>query len=276
MNPVNEIWLLVLRELRKNLCSVKGLVLLLICMLGAVATSLVISRASDLSKEKGVDSQQAAGASFEVLKELYDATVAKRMVGVPAVPLAMLIGIVFLLPSFTALVSFDSVSSELQFKAVRYWTVRVRRVSFFLGKVFGVFTLVAVATLVMNMLTWIIAIARDVSPFGATVGWGLELWASVLPIVFAWCSMAVFISSLVKTPILALLFNFAANLALGLIYVVAKASQSEVLTYVYPNRYDVYLLSSASDRVLMGLAGCFAFAGVFLVAGSLLFQRRDL
>jgi ABC-type transport system involved in multi-copper enzyme maturation permease subunit len=276
MNPVNEVWLLVLRELRKNLRSMKGLVLLLICFLGAVGTSLVITKASDVSKEKGMDAQQAAGASFEVLKEMYDASVAKRLAGVPAVPLAMLVGMVFLLPAFIALVSFDSVSSELQYKAVRYWTVRVRRVSFFLGKVFGVFTLVATTTLVMNALTWGIAVARDVSPFGSTVGWGIELWASALPIMFAWCSMAVFISSLAKTPILALLFNFAANFTLWLLYVIGRASSSDGLTYVYPNRYDVYLLSSASDRVLMGLAGCLAFAGVFLVAGSLLFQRRDL
>lgn len=275
MNPVVEIYLLVLRELRKNLRSVKGLVLLLICLLGAIGTSLVITKATDAGREQGLDAEKAAGFGFEVLKNMYDESVARRLEHAPGVPMAMFIGMIFLLPGFVALVSFDSVSSELQYKAVRYWTVRVRRASFFLGKVFGVFTLVATTTLVMNALTWGIAVSREASPFGATVGWGLELWASALPIMFAWCSMAVFISSQVKTPILALLFNFAANFALWLTYVIGHG-KTDVMTYVYPNRYDVYLLSADSSRVLLGFVGCFGFAAVFLVSGAFIFQQRDL
>ena len=180
MNPAVEVYLLVTRELRRNLRSAKGLVLLLICLIAAAGAALVMTRASNVSREQGVDTEQAAGLSLQFLQLMYDQAVASRLLSAPLVPIAMFVGMIFLLPAFIALVSFDSVSSELQFKSVRYWTVRVRRSSFFVGKVLGVFTLVAATTLLMNALTWGIAIARE-APFGSTVAWGLTLWASAVP-----------------------------------------------------------------------------------------------
>ena len=276
MNPVTEVGLLTARELRKNLRSAKGLVLLVLCVLGAIATALLLARAKQIGAEHNADTAQMKEANEQFLTDFYDKSVAHSMADTPAVALMMLIGTVWLAPMFIALLAFDSISAELQHRSVRYWTVRMRRASFYVGKVTGVFSVVAVITLAMHALAWGIAIARGASGFGETVSWGLHLWAASLPIQLAWCSLAVFISSLSKTPILALLFSFAANFAMWLIYVIGKARKTEELTYLYPNRFDVWLLSPDASTVVQGVLACMAFVVVFSGVGVFLFQRRDV
>jgi ABC-type transport system involved in multi-copper enzyme maturation permease subunit len=173
------------------------------------------------------------------------------------------------------MVGFDSISAELQYRSVRYWTVRMRRSSFFFGKFLGVYSLVVIMTVVMHFAAYAIAAFRGAS-FGDTFGWGIKLLLAILPIQLAWCGMAVFISSLARTPFMALLFNFAANFALWLIWIIGSVNKTDVLMYLYPNRWDVFLFSPSSDRVALGLLACAGFAAVFCAAGVFLFQRRDL
>jgi ABC-type transport system involved in multi-copper enzyme maturation permease subunit len=235
-------------------------------------------RGEQLNRESAqmLDPEQMRRANEELLTNFYDPSVGLHLSKAPAVTLMMLIGTIWLTPGLIALVAFDAIAADLQYRSVRYWTVRMHRSAFFVGKVLGVFSLVALMTFLIHFLAWGIAIVRGVSPFGATLGWGMQLWATTLPITLAWSSMAVFLSSLSKTPMLALLFTFATNFILWLCYIIGKAGKYDWLTYVYPNRFDIYLLSPASDRIGIGLVGCAAFAAVFIGSGVAIFQRRDV
>ena len=41
---------------------------------------------------------------------------------------------IWLTPMLVALMGFDSISADIQHKGVRYWTLRTRRASYFVGK----------------------------------------------------------------------------------------------------------------------------------------------
>lgn len=273
MNPMQEVGHLVGRELRRSVRSAKGLVLFLLCAMGAAGTAMLISASERALKDGHLD---GSGAQRQFLEGFYDAAVASRLANVPGIVIWMLIGTVALAPGFVALLGFDAVSAELQFRSVRYWTVRMRRGSYFVGKVVSVFVLAALATFIAQTLGWGIAIARGVAPFGDTLSWGLVLWLTILPILLAWCALSVFLSSLVRTPILALLFNFGANFLLWMCWLVGKLAEQPWVRFVYPNHVDSYLLSPASDRVAIGLVTTIVFAALFTVAGTFVFQQRDL
>ncbi len=273
MNPMQEVGHLVGRELRRSVRSAKGLVLFILCAMGAAGTAMLISASEKALKDGHLD---ASGAQKQFLEGVYDAAVAGRLANVPGIVIWMLIGTVALAPGFVALLGFDAVSAELQFRSVRYWTVRMRRGSYFVGKVVSVFVLAGAATLIAQVLGWGIAIGRGVAPFGDTVGWGLVLWVTILPILLAWCALSVFLSSLVRTPILALLFNFGANFLLWMCWLVGKLATQPWIRWVYPNHVDAYLLSPSSENVALGLVANLVFAAVFTIAGTFIFQQRDL
>jgi hypothetical protein len=46
--------------------------------------------------------------------------------------------------------------------------------------------------------------------------------------------------------------------------------------YLYPNSYDALLLSPDASKVLAGVAALLGFVALALVAGSAMFQARDV
>jgi ABC-type transport system involved in multi-copper enzyme maturation permease subunit len=285
MNPLSEVALLVARELRRNFRSAKGLVLLALCALMAAGAAMALVGAEHAADELARHGRRGSGmamsmvgaeATRKMLEQVYSEAVADRLASVPRIVLTMMAGAVMFAPSFIAMLSFDSVSAELQFRGVRYWTVRMRRSSYFLGKVAGVFVVAATAVLVAQAIAWSIAISRGSSPVAETLTWGLILWVNVLPIVLAWCSMAVFVSALVRTPIVALMINFACNIALWVAWAAGRFPDRAWLQWLYPNHADRYLLSNDPIELLTGLGACFAFAAVFAIGGVVIFQQRDV
>ncbi|MFI5297776.1 MAG: ABC transporter permease [Polyangiales bacterium] len=284
MNPLSEITLLVTRELRRNFRSAKGLILLALCVLMAAGAAMVLVNlehsAADLARRghRGSGVALSVGgieATRKMLESAYSEAVADRLAAVPRIVLTMMMGATFFAPLFVALLSFDSVSAELQFRSVRYWTVRMRRGSFFLGKVAGVFLVAATATLVAQAIAWSIAIVRGGTDVADTLRWGLILWATILPILLAWCSMAVFVSALFRAPIVALMTNFACNVALWVCWV-SSVRDHQWLRWVYPNHADSFLLSGDPIDLATGVGACLAFAAAFWVGGVVIFQKRDL
>lgn len=289
MNPLSEIALLVARELRRNFRSAKGLVLLSLCALMAAGAALALVGAEHAADDFARQGKRGSGVAMTVagaeatrklIEAMYGENVADRLASVPKIVLTMVAGAVIFAPSFIALLSFDSVSAELQFRGIRYWTVRMRRSSYFVGKVLGVFLVAATATLLAQAIAWTIAVTRGTSPAVDTLSWGLILWVNMLPIALAWCSLAVFVSALVRAPIVALMINFACNLALWIAWLSSRVRdrhrEEAALWWIYPNNADRYLLSNDPKEIALGLGVCVGFAAVFWIGGVALMQQRDV
>jgi ABC-type transport system involved in multi-copper enzyme maturation permease subunit len=168
------------------------------------------------------------------------------------------------------------VSGELQHRGVRYWTVRARRSSIFLGKFFGLWASVSVITLAMHALIWIVCIARGEANAATAIGWGLRFWSITLPISAAWCGLATLVGSLFRHPIISLLVIMASFFVLWLMWVIGLVANSDPLQYVYPNYWDLWLLSPRIDRSMTGVGVCAGFAALMLAGGSTIFVKRDV
>ena len=154
MNVFQETGLIAAREIRKNIRSAKGLVMVIISLLGGVATSLLLQKLRAMD-EAQISPEQLHALQQAMLEKKYgDLEMAKYLASAPPVLLALLLATVWLNPGLVAVMGFDGISGELQHRSVRYWTVRSRRVSYFAGKFLGLWAVISIVTFVMHALIW--------------------------------------------------------------------------------------------------------------------------
>ena len=276
MNPLSEIGLVVLRELRKNLRSLKGIVLTALSLIGGTATAYLFVHylrqdAQGLSPDEIRLGQQAF-----FTKVYNDPVMGSYMSTAPLALVIMLELTIWLAPLLIALSSFDAISGDIQHRTVRYWTVRTRRVSYYVGKFLGVWATVGAITLMMDVAMWVVAIAQGEGT-GNIIGWGIRFWLISLPIAGVWCAMSTLVNSLFRTPVLALLTTLGAFFGVWLFgFAVAQGAQIKWLSYIYPNRYDAMLLSPRIENAGAGLGICLGAVALFTAMGVVFFQRRDI
>jgi ABC-type transport system involved in multi-copper enzyme maturation permease subunit len=299
LSPLAEIRIITTRELGRSLRSTKGIALAALTLLGAFVASLISVWLEGTERTRAnADSTQAY---VELKRGLLvqatgDASLAAYLAGIPTSLLIFLKITVWFSPLLVALFGFDAVSGELQHRTVRFWTVRARRSSYFVAKLLGLWLLVGLVTLVLNLLAGSVALARGYVTVGELAAWGVRFWFVAFVIAGAWAAIATFISSCFKTPILALLTTFGAFFVLWIVSVggfvarqrhAADAAASGPLSvppsssmawyeYLYPNAYDTLLLSPQATRVLTAVGVLLTFVVAVAVGGSLLFQRRDV
>lgn len=279
MSPLSEIRIVAQRELGKSFRSAKGIVLLVLSLLGGTGATLLLVKAQQLKRE------ELAGADPEMVRELRekaatqifgDPATGKSLADAPEVLLVVLLLTIWLTPLVISLLGFDSVSGDLQHKAVRYWTLRTRRWAYFVGKFAGVWATVSMMTFAMHALIWVVCIIRGEAPAGVALGWGIRFWLVTLPISAAWCGIATFVSSLFKSPIISLLVIFASFFGLWLFWMIGQVAHTSALQWVYPNFYDALLVNPRIDRAMTGLAACLGMAALYVGGGSYLFTKRDV
>jgi ABC-type transport system involved in multi-copper enzyme maturation permease subunit len=289
LSPVAEVRLIATRELRRSIRSVKGIALGIITLLGAFVSALVCV---------SIEGSDRAGASSDaaymelkrraVEQATGDAGLASYVSQAPASLLAFLKITIWLTPLLIALLGFDAVAGELQHRTVRYWTIRTRRSSYFAGKLLGLWAVISLVILAINLLADGVALARGYVTMAQLASWGVRFWLVGILIAGAWSAIATFVSATSRSPVVALLTTFAVFFGLwviGAISLVVRARRSieaGALTappwyeYLYPNSYDSLLLAPETAKVLTGTVVLLGFVVVMIVAGSVLFERRDV
>ena len=294
MSPTTEIRILVGRELRRALRSTKGIAIGVLTLLGAFVAALAcvqIERTDRLAAE-ATSTATYVEAKRAVLEHAYgDAALAAYIASVPSSLLVFLKITVWFLPLLVALLGFDAVTGDLQNRSVRFWTVRVRRSSFLVGKFLGLWCLVSLVTFVIDLVADVVAITRGYVTFGEAVGWGLRFWLVAVVIAAAWASIATFVSASYRTPMLSLLTTFAVFFVLwlfglgGFLARVRDTVAGGVGTmargmswyeYLYPNAYDTMLVSPSGEKAAIAVAILAGFSAALTAAGAVLFARRDL
>jgi ABC-2 type transport system permease protein len=291
LSPATEIRLLAVRELRRSVRSVKGIIIGVITLLGAFVTSLVCVWLEGSDRESA---QVASNEAFIELKKQSieratgDAAFASYAASIPTSLLIFLKFTVWLAPLLIALLGFDLMSSELQHRSVRFWTVRTRRWSYFTGKTLGLWALVAIITLALNAIAGTVAAVRGYVTVGQLLTWGVRFWLVAVIISGTWAAIAAFISSLFRTPILSLLTTFLTFFVMWLISLVGLVARVKDMAqtgvakdmnwyeYLYPNSYDTLLLAPETTKVLTAFGILAGFVLLANAGGAALFQRRDI
>jgi ABC-type transport system involved in multi-copper enzyme maturation permease subunit len=292
LNPALEIQLLVGREIRRSVRSAKGIVLGVVTLLGAIATSFLVTtlEAAGRRAAGGLSAQEFSELQRQTIEQQTgNASLAAQEASMPLSLRAFLTVTIWLSPLLIALLGFDAVSGELQHRSVRFWTVRARRTSYFAGKLLGLWALVALVTLVIQTIAGGVALVKGYVTPGQLFSWGLRFWLVAVAIAGAWAAIAVVTSSLFRTPVVALLTTMATFFVLWLFGMAGEFSRARssldahVLDtsmrwyeYLYPNAYQSLLLAQDGHDVFRGAALLLGFVVCAAVGGAVLFERRDL
>ena len=292
VNPVSETRFIFQRELRKSFRSIKGIILSVLTVAGGGGLALLLAQSDAVRQkqfhEKAIPLDQVLKVKQDMLAWWFmDKPTGDHVGNAPMLLWALFAVSLVLMPAVVLMLGFDSISADRQHKTVRYWTVRSRRSSYVIGKWLGLWCTCAVVALGMHALIWAVCTIRGEAPFIDIVSWGFRFWLASMPILAGWCAVTVFISSLMKMPILALLLTAALFFVWWLIYfpfwVNSHAGGPEegvkvpsALCYIFPNFYDRFILSPQPGPFLTGLAVLFGFSAVMLTASSALFAKRDV
>lgn len=289
VSPATEVRLLVARELSRSVRSLKGLIVGIITLVGAIIASIALVWIEGQNRASaGSDEALLAMRRALIEKSTGNAGLADYLARMPESLHDFLDLTVWLAPLLIALLGFDAIAGELQHKSVRYWTVRARRGSYFAGKLLGLWALVALITLVLSLLVDIVALAKGYVGFGDLVRWGSRFYMVAVLIAGAWAALATLISSCFRQPIGALLTIFGTFFALWIAHVAGAALRTKDLLetgtmppwhwyeYLYPNTYEDMLLSPDAGRVFTAIAVLLGFVVAAIAAGSLLFAKRDI
>jgi hypothetical protein len=276
VSPFAEVQLVTARELRKSFRSVKGIVLAAVSLAGGAAVAMLFAWLDRVQRENLPADINPHDAQEKFFSHWYGPETGKRLADCPYSLWMMLVGTLWLAPLLVALLDFDAVSGELQHRTVRFWTVRVRRSSYMIGKYLGACISVLAVTLGMNAIVWGATAAVSGLPIASILRWGVEFFAVSVPISAAWCGIATLVGSQSRSPMLSLLFIFASFFGLWLLRIGAGFSQVPWLAYLYPNAYDEFLLSPSALVVAKGLLGTGLIAGLTTAAATVIFERRDV
>ena len=276
VSPFAEVQLVTARELRKSFRSMKGIVLAAVSVAGGAGVAMLFAWLDRVRRENLPPGIDARDAQEKVFSGLYGPETARRLADCPYSLWIMLIASLWLAPLLVALLDFDAVSGELQHRTVRYWTVRMRRSSYMLGKYFGAFISVLAVTFGMSVIVWVATGVVSGLPAVSILRWGIEFFAVSVPIIAAWCGVATLVGSQARSPMLALLFIFATFFGLWLLRIGAGFSEAPWLAYLYPSAYDSFLLSPDPMTVGKGLLGTGLIAGLTTAAATVIFVRRDV
>lgn len=278
MSPLHEVRHIVQRELRKNFRSIKGIALGVLTLLGGSSIALLIAKYEEFKRQElgAITPEQIHELREKGLSKFYEPDTAAWLADAPEVLLGLLGFTVWLTPLLIALMGFDSISPDIQHKSVRYWTLRTRRASYFVGKWAGLWATVSIVTFAMDLIVWMVCIVRGEATAATTLGWGLRFWVISLPLSAIWCGIAVLISSLFRSPIIALLTTFGAFFVLWVLYLIGAFAHWEPLLYVYPNHYDHLMLDPKMHRLGIGILASIGMTALYVAGGSALFARRDV
>lgn len=286
---------MVQRELRKSFRSIKGIILSVLTIAGGGGLALLMAQSDDIRQKRLNEKNIGADELLLVKKSLFswwfmDDKTGEHLQTAPGLLFFLFAVSLVLMPAIVLLLGFDSIAADRQHKTVRYWTVRSRRSSYIIGKWLGLWATCGIVALGMHALIWIVCSVRGEAPVADIVSWGFRFWIASMPILGMWCAVSVFISSLMRIPIVALLTTAAIFFVWWLIYFpfwisahgdlpqnpTDAAPHPSAILYIFPNFYDRFILSPQIGPFMTGLAICFGFAAAMLAASSALFAKRDV
>jgi len=276
--------------------------LLILTVLGGGLFAHLLAQSDSVRKQQMAEKGLSPEMLLEMKRQLLAVWFTNAKTGEHVANAPLLLTVVFavslwFVPAIVLILGFDNIAGDLQHKSIRYWALRTRRWSYVAGKFFGLWATCSIVALAMHALIWIVVVARGEATFGETIGWGFRFWLASVPIIGMWCGVSVFISSLFRWPILALLLTGGMFFTWWIIYISgwgphlaalqainAEHAGSDAVAlpppnaamYIFPNFHDRLVLSPVLSEMLLGLVISFGFSAACVAGGSLVVSRRDI
>ena len=281
MLSVREVGLVAQRELYRNLRSTKGIAMAALFFLGGVVPSVIRVWLTRLAASRGMDTlpDDAKKDLFrQGLAQIYESKeIVDHLANAPPVIYFLFAGTLTFLPLFILPIGFDQIAGEIQHRTLRYSAGRADRTSIVVGKAIGVWGVIAVMTAILHLTVWIIALAQGGQSFGQILSWGGRFWFFSVFCAASYVGYVSLISSLFRTPIVALFVAGGGGFALWLAYkIFSFIPATHSVGWAFPNRYEQLVVSPDPLYVLGGLALFVAWGGACVAAASVIVNRRDI
>jgi ABC-type transport system involved in multi-copper enzyme maturation permease subunit len=287
MLSVREVGLVAQREMLRNLRSTKGIAMLALFLVCGLLPSLVEiflrQGAVELGNAAGLG---AGGLPEQARQELYlkalearygTAEIATYLAQAPSLLHGLYAGSLVFLPFFILPIGFDQLAGEIQHRAIRYSAARADRTSIVVGKAVGIWGVVAIMVLALHVTVWIIAAARGQLAIGPMLSWGGRFWLFCVVASAAFVGYGSLVSSLVRTPIVALFVGIGGSIAMAFLYLLSYLfPKLEPITWLHPVRYESFLVSPDPVHVLGGMALLVGWGAMCVAAASVVVNRRDI
>lgn len=259
-------------------------------VLGGALPSLLEFRAV---KMLGVDPSQGMSAEerrmlFEqLLTKNYEADTARHLSYCPPLLFVLFQLTLVFAPFFVLLIGFDQIAGDIQYRAIRYIAGRSRRESIVAGKALGVWAVLAVMLLVLNVTVWIVMMATGSNDAGAILSWGPRIWLFSVASCAAFVGLIALVSSFFRTPMVSLFVGVVVFFSLWLTNKIlsfigtrfADSGAGKVcggITWGLPFRYEDLLMSHDVPKMLGGVAAYLVWGAAMVALAALVVKRRDI
>lgn len=180
-------------------------------------------------------------------------------------------------PFVVLLIGFDQISGDVQHRTLRYMAGRARREAIVGGKALGVWAVMGVMLLVLNITVWLLMLMTGASSAGAILTWGPVIWFFSLLSCAPFVGLICLISSFFRTPIVGLFLGM--GLFFGL-WVTNKAlflfDATRSATWALPFRYEDLVLSHDFKEVIGGAAGYLVWGVATSALAAFVVKKRDV
>jgi ABC-type transport system involved in multi-copper enzyme maturation permease subunit len=281
MTVAAEIGITFGRELRRNLRSAKGLATSLLYLLGGLGALLIaVSINKEISRfGQEVTPEMRREMRRQVLARLYDdPNTVDHLASAPELLLALHTATLFFVPLLVMLIGYDQIAGDLQYRTIRFATVRSRRETLVLGKTLGVWATSSLLTMVLHVFAWTILVVRGEDPANV-VKYGLHFWVCSTIYSFVYVGLTMAVSSATKTPILALLSTLGVAFAWSISRQIVRFSTNNphnLYDTLTPGHWEPNLLSPSAGTFLGGAGALFAFGAFFVVIACAVTRSRDV
>lgn len=288
MSVAQEVGLTAQRELRRNLRSAKGIAMFALFVLGGLGGSFAYQQISHFLERQTL---AKLGASFpdgkippelltklktDTLSNLYPEQTAQYLADCPTVLLFLLKGTCLALPLLTLLVGFDLVAGETQHRTMRYMVGRGERASIVIGKALGVWMVVSLMVAVMHTTVWVLVALDPSEQASKVLSWGLRFWFFSIMYGIAYTGLTTLVSSLVRTPAVALFAGIGVIMTMGVTGLVLAAKGFDKALFAFPSAYQDWLVSHNPTNVIGAVGALFAWGAICLIVSTEIVRRKDV
>jgi ABC-type transport system involved in multi-copper enzyme maturation permease subunit len=197
----------------------------------------------------------------------------------PALVSAILMVLMFAMPFLVCLGSFNQLSGDIQSKGLRYLLLRTERANLFLGRFIGtlLFTMVVLAILLAVIFLYL-AFKADFYPAGKVALWLLQGYVALMLFALPYIALCAWFSATIDSPFACLVICELVALVVPAFVAIGSAIEKnfKYIGYVMPWPLKYQLLHPNPLHFLGATAAMFAFTGLYIWLGMLIFQTRDL
>jgi ABC-type transport system involved in multi-copper enzyme maturation permease subunit len=286
MLSAREVGLVAQRELYRNIRSTKGIAMFALFFLGGMLFSVLVSTFIQFLLHKLADKAGMTTIPDDIqrqffeqyLEEVYGSEkIAKHIGSAPAVLYFLFQGTLFFLPVLVLPVGFDQIAGEVQHRTIRYSAGRATRASIVVGKALGVWGVISVMVLVLHFVVWIFVLVKGMGTPAQVVSWGGRFWVYTCFCAAAYVGFATVVSSLFRTPIVALFVGAGAGAGLWVAYkILGWMDATKAAKWAFPNNYEQLLVAPDIGSVLGGIGLFLVWGAACVAAATLIVSRRDV